>query len=151
MPEVVDTLPSSVELEQIAMQYVDGLMTADGSKVPLHNDVTRAHLIVVPHAPLSWQRARGAGLIRADFSRERLTKKEKMRVTVDPHRSSVVILWESAMDNEFARAITIVDRFVIQEGLITEIEIISIPQGQPFGESKYAGWDKMTEAAGMSD
>jgi hypothetical protein len=143
MSEADDRILSrSAELERVAMLYIDGLMTADGGEVPLHKDVTRAHLIVVPYAPLSWQRARGAELIRADFSRERLTVKKNMRITVDPHRSSVVILWESAMDDDFARAITIVDRFVIKEGLITEIEIISIPQSRPFVENEYAGWTK---------
>src|ERR1700756_1084050 len=105
MSKVDDGIGSmAAELERIAMLYINGLMAADGSKVPLHNDVTRAHLIVVPHAPLAWQRARGAELIRADFSRERLTVQRKLRVTVDPRRSSVVVLWESGMDNDFARA-----------------------------------------------
>jgi hypothetical protein len=52
----------------------------------------------------------------------------------------VVVVWESAMDYEPARAITIMDRFVIRDGLIAELEIISIPQDQPFARIPYTGW-----------
>jgi hypothetical protein len=133
-------------LERIALAYVDALMTANGSAVPLHPQVRRAHLIVVPGAPLAWQIAEGAETVRADFPREALTVRRNMRITVDAERSSVVLLWESGMAADYARAITIVDRFVIEDGGIREIEIISIPQGEPFGEVAYAGWDGMVEA-----
>jgi hypothetical protein len=141
------TLADAAALEQIAMRYVDGLMTADACLVPLHPEVRRAHLIVVPGAPLAWQIAQGADQVRDDFTHEALTVRRNMRINVDRERSSVVLIWESGMAADFAKAITIVDRFVIEGGLIREIEIISIPQGQPFGEVAYAGWDHMIESA----
>lgn len=51
---------------------------------------------------------------------------------MDRERSTVVVLWESSMDADMAAAITIMDRFVIRDGLISELEIISIPQGRSF-------------------
>ena len=101
--------------------------------------VKRSHLMILSGGPHVWQMAEGAETIRRDIRREKLTKRENMRVTVDVERSTVVILWESAMDFDGARAITIMDRFVIADGLITELEIISIPQGQPFDRVPYAG------------
>jgi len=131
------------ELERIALTYVDALLTADDSKVPLSAAVKRAHLMVLPGAPYAWQMAKGAETIRADIRRERLTACCDLRVTVDTERSTVVVLWESAMDHEGARAITIMDRFVIRDGLITELEIISIPQNQPFHHIPYPGWPEV--------
>jgi len=127
-------------LEHIALTYIDALLTADDSKVPLSADVKRAHLMVLPGAPYVWQMAKGAETIRADIRRERLTACCGLRVTVDTERSTVVVLWESAMDYEGARAIAIMDRFTIRDGLITEIEIISIPQNEPFECIPYPGW-----------
>jgi hypothetical protein len=127
-------------LERIALLYIDALLTADDSKVPFAPDVKRAHLMVLPGAPYAWQMAEGAETIRADIGRERLTACRDLRVTVDVERSTVVVLWESAMDYEGARAITIMDRFVIRDGLIAELEIISIPQNQPFERVPYPGW-----------
>jgi hypothetical protein len=127
-------------LQDIAMSYVDALMTADPGKVPLAPDVKRAHLMVLPGAPYAWQMAEGAETIRADIRRERLTACRDLRVTVDAERSTVVIVWESAMDYEGARAITIMDRFIIRDGRIAELEIISIPQNQPFVRIPYPGW-----------
>jgi len=127
-------------LERIALLYIDALLTADDSKVPFAPDVKRAHLMVLPGAPYAWQMAEGAETIRADIRRERLTACRDLRVTVDPERSTVVVVWESAMDYEAARAITIMDRFVIRDGLIVELEIISVPQNQPFERLPYPGW-----------
>ena len=130
------------ELERIALLYIDALLTADDSKVPLAADVTRAHLMVLPGAPYAWQMAEGAETIRADIRRERLIACRDLRVTVDIERSTVVVVWESAMDYDGARAITITDRFVIRDGLIAELEIISIPQNQPFDRIPYPGWQE---------
>lgn len=137
-------MATAAELERVAMAYIDGLMSADDSKVPLRPDVRRAHLMVLPGAPFVWQMTEGAETIRADIRRERLTACNDLRVTVDVDRSTVVILWESAMDFDGARAITIMDRFVIADGMIAEIEIISIPQGQSFARVPYAVWDAAT-------
>jgi len=131
------------ELERIALLYIDALLTADDSKVPFSADVKRAHLMVLPGAPYTWQMTKGAETIRADIRRERLTACCDLRVTVDTERSTVVALWESAMDYEGARAIAIMDRFVIRDGLITELEIISIPQNQPFDRMPYPGWPEV--------
>lgn len=128
------------ELERIAMLYVDALMTADDSKVPFTPDVKRAHLMILSAGPHVWQMAEGADTIRADIRRERLTERRNMRVAVDAERSTVIVLWESGMDYDSARAITIMDRFVIRDGMIAELEIISIPQGQPFERVPYQGW-----------
>jgi hypothetical protein len=128
------------ELECIALTYIDALLTADDSKVPFAPDVKRAHLMVLPGAPYVWQMTEGADTIRADIRRERLTACCGLRVTVDAEQSTVVALWESAMDYDGARAITIMDRFVIRDGMIVELEIISIPQGQPFERVPYLGW-----------
>jgi hypothetical protein len=128
------------ELERIAMTYIDALLTADDSKVPFAPDVKRAHLMILPGAPYAWQMAEGADIIRADIRRERLTVRKDLRVTVDTERSTVVVLWESGMDYEGARAIAIMDRFVIRDGMIAELEIISIPQGQSFERVPYPGW-----------
>jgi hypothetical protein len=133
-------MSDSKELERIAMAYIDALMTADDGKVLLAPDVKRAHLMVVPGAPYAWQTAQGAETIRADIRREKLTACRDLRVTVDAERSTVVVVWESAMDYEGARAITIMDRFVIRDGLIAELEIISIPQNRPFERIPYPGW-----------
>jgi len=130
----------SKELERIALLYIDALLTADDSKVPFAPDVKRAHLMVLPGTPYAWQMAEGAETIRADIRRERLKACRDLRVTVDPERSTVVALWESAMDYEGARAIAIMDRFVIRDGMIVELEIISIPQNQPFERVPYPGW-----------
>jgi hypothetical protein len=127
-------------LECIALTYIDALLTADDSKVPLAPDVKRAHLMILPGAPYVWQMTEGAETIRADIRRERLTACRDLRVTVDAERSTVVALWESAMDYDGARAITIMDRFVIKDGMIAELEIISIPQGQPFERVPNRGW-----------
>jgi hypothetical protein len=128
------------ELERIAMLYIDALLTADDSKVPFAPDIKRAHLMVLPGAPYVWQMTEGADTVRGDIRRERLTARKDLRVTVDTERSTVVVLWESGMDYDGARAITIIDRFVIREGMIAELEIISIPQGQPFDRVPYPGW-----------
>jgi hypothetical protein len=128
------------ELEHIALTYIDALLTADDSKVPFAPDVKRAHLMILPGAPYAWQMTEGADTIRADIRRERLTACRDLRVTVDAERSTVVALWESAMDYDGARAITIMDRFVIKDGMIAELEIISIPQGQPFERVPNRGW-----------
>jgi hypothetical protein len=127
-------------LECIALTYIDALLTADDSKVPFAPNVKRAHLMVVPGAPYVWQMTEGADTIRADIRRERLTACCGLRVTVDAEQSTVVALWESAMDYDGARAITIMDRFVIKDGMIAELEIISIPQGQPFERVPNRGW-----------
>jgi len=129
-----------VYLEHIALTYIDALLTADDSKVPFAPDVKRAHLMVLPGAPYVWQMTEGADAIRADIRRERLTACCDLRVTVDAERSTVVALWESAMDYEGARAIAIMDRFVIRDGMIVELEIISIPQSRPFARVPYRGW-----------
>jgi hypothetical protein len=134
---------TAAELERVAMTYIDGLMSADDSKVQLRPDVKRAHLMVLSGAPLAWQMTEGAETVRADIRRERLNACNNLRITVDVERSAVVILWESAMDMDGARAITIMDRFVIADGMIAEIEIISIPQGAPFARVPYAGWDEV--------
>jgi hypothetical protein len=128
------------ELERIAMLYIDALLTADDSTVPFAPDVKRAHLMVLPGAPYTWQMAEGADIIRADIRRERLTVRKDLRVTVDAERSTVVVLWESGMDYDGAKAITIMDRFVIRDGMIADLEIISIPQGQSFDRVPYPGW-----------
>ena len=127
-------------LECIALTYIDALLTADDSKVSLAPDVKRAHLMILPGAPYVWQMTEGADTIRADIRRERLTACCDLRVTVDAERSTVVALWESAMDYDGARAITIMDRFVIRDGMIAELEIISIPQGPPFERVPNRGW-----------
>ena len=128
------------ELERIAMLYINALMTADDSKVPLSPNVKRAHLMVLSGGPHVWQMAEGADTVRADIRRERLNVRKDVRVTVDAERSTVVVLWESGMDYDGARVITIVDRFVIRDGMIAELEIVSIPQGQPFERMPYEGW-----------
>jgi hypothetical protein len=128
------------ELERIAMLYIDALMTADDRKVPFSPNVKRAHLMILSAGPHVWQMAEGADTIRADIRRERLTAQENLRVTVDTERSTVIVLWESGMDYDGARAVTIMDRFVIRDGQIMELEIISIPQGQPFERVPYQGW-----------
>jgi hypothetical protein len=128
------------ELERIAMTYIDALMSADDSKVPFAQDVKRAHLMVLPGAPYVWQMTEGADTIRADIRREKLTVRKDLRVTVDTERSTVIVLWESGMDYDGARAITIMDRFVIRDGMIAELEIISIPQKQAFDRVPYPGW-----------
>ena len=133
-------MSTAVDLEQIALAYIDALLTADPANVPFAPDVKRAHLMVLPGAPYAWQTAEGAETIRADIRRERLTACLNLRVTVDAERSTVVVVWESAMDREGARAITIMDRFTIRDGLIAELEIISIPQNQPFARVPYPGW-----------
>ena len=134
-------MPSYAQvLEQIAMSYIDALLTADDSKVPFAPNVKRAHLMVLPGAPYAWQMAEGAETIRADIRRERLIACRDLRVTVDVERSTVVVLWESGMDYDGARAITIMDRFVIRDGMIAELEIISIPQGPPFERVPNRGW-----------
>jgi hypothetical protein len=127
------------ELERIARLYIDGLLSADDSKVPLSKNVRRAHLIVHCGGPHVWQIAQGAETVRRNIRAERLTQCRNLRVTVDRENSTVVALWESAMDADGARAITIVDRFVISDGLISELEIISIPQNQPFAQVPYSG------------
>jgi len=129
-----------VYLEHIALTYIDALLTADDSKVPFAPDVKRAHLMVLPGAPYVWQMTEGADAIRADIRRERLTACCGLRVTVDAEQSTVVALWESAMDYDGARAIAIMDRFVIRDGMIVELEIISIPQSRPFARVPYRGW-----------
>ena len=128
------------DLERIALTYIDALLTADDSKVPFAPDVKRAHLMTLPGAPYVWQMTEGAETIRADIRRERLTACRDLRVTVDVEGSTVVALWESAMDYDGARAITIMDRFVIRDGMIAELEIISIPQGPPFERVPNRGW-----------
>ena len=128
------------ELECIALTYIDALLTADDSKVPFAPNVKRAHLMVLPGTPHVWQMTEGADTIRADIRRERLTACCGLRVTVDAEQSTVVALWESAMDHDGARAITIMDRFVIRDGMIVELEIISIPQNQPFARVPNRGW-----------
>ncbi len=133
-------MAEALELERIAMLYIDALLTADDSNVPLAPDLRRAHLMVLPGAPSVWQTTEGAETVRADIRRERLTARKDLRVTVDAERSTVVVLWESGMDYDGARAITIMDRFVIKDGMIAELEIISIPQGLPFERVPYAGW-----------
>lgn len=132
-------MATAQELERIAMLYIDGLLIADDSKVPLSPTVKRAHLMILSAGPHVWQMTEGAETVRRNIRDERLTACENMRVTVDAERSTVVILWESAMDMDRARTITIMDRFVIADGLISELEIISIPQGQPFDRVPYAG------------
>lgn len=125
-------MTEAAKLERIAMLYIDALLAADDSKVPLSPNISRAHLMVLPGSPYVWQMTQGADTVRADIRRERLTACKNVRVTVDAERSTVVVLWESGMDIEGARAITIMDRFVIRDGLIAELEIISIPQGCAF-------------------
>ncbi len=127
-------------LERIALLYIDALLTADDSKVPFAPNVKRAHLMVLPGAPYVWQMTEGADTIRADIRRQRFTACCDLRVTVDAERSTVVVLWESAMDHDGARVITIMDRFVIKDGMIAELEIISIPQGQSFEHVPNRGW-----------
>lgn len=125
-------IPTADELERIAMRYIDALLAADDSAVPLSPNVRRAHLTVHCGAPAVWQIAEGAETVRRNIREERLTSRKNIRTTVDRERSTVVVLWESSMDVDMAAAITIVDRFVIRDGLISELEIISIPQGRPF-------------------
>jgi hypothetical protein len=121
-----------VDLEWIALTYIDALLAADDGKVPFAPDVKRAHLKVAPGVPYVWQMTQGAETIRADIRRQRFTACCDLRVTVDAEQSTVVAIWESATDDDAARAITIMDRFVIRNGLIAELETISIPQGRPF-------------------
>jgi hypothetical protein len=125
-------MTEAARLERIAMLYIDALLAADDTNVPLSPNISRAHLMVLPGSPYVWRMTEGADTVRADIRRERLTVCKDVRVTVDVERSTVVILWESGMDVAGASAITIMDRFVIRDGLIAELEIISIPQGCGF-------------------
>ncbi len=133
-------MTAAKELERIAMLYIDALLTADDSKLPLCPDLKRAHLMVLPGTPHVWQMTEGSDIVRADVRREKLTVCKDLRVTVDVDRSTVVVLWESGMDFDSARAITIMDRFVIRDGQIAELEIISIPQERSFERVPYPGW-----------
>jgi hypothetical protein len=135
----ITELPAASELERIAMCYIEGLLKADDSAVPLSHNVRRAHLIVHCGAPAVWQIAEGAEIVRRNIREEQLTSCKNLRLTVDCDRSEVVALWESSMNFDAARAITIMDRFVITDGLISELEIISIPQPQAFERVPYAG------------
>lgn len=137
--EQQSSVTEASELERIAMLYIDALLAADDSAVPLSPDVRRAHLIVHCGAPAVWQIAEGAEVVRRNIREERLTLRNNVRVTVDCKRSTVIVLWESGMDAEAAAAITIMDRFVIKDGLISELEIISIPQREPFECVPYHG------------
>ncbi len=132
-------LSEARELERIAMLYIDGLLAGDDSQVLLSPDVLRAHLIVHSGGPYVWQMARGAETVRRNIREERLILRKNLRVMVDVEKSTVVVLWESGMDAEVARAITIMDRFVIKNGQISELEIISIPQSEAFAHVPYAG------------
>jgi hypothetical protein len=129
--------PAARELERIALLYIDALLSADDSAVPLSPDVRRAHLIVHGAGPAVWQIAQGAATVRRNIREERLTARKNLKVMVDTEQSTVIVLWESGMDLDAARAITIMDRFVIADGLITELEIISIPQSQVFAKVPY--------------
>jgi len=135
------------ELEAIAMSYVEGLLSAQGANIPFSPDVVRAHLIVTPGKPMAWQMTKGADEIRSNVQREKLTARKNLRTIVDVENSNVVILWESGMEIPYARHITIMDRFVIKDNLITEIEIISIPQGEEFQRTDFPGWDAMVKDA----
>src|SRR5471032_3390977 len=86
------SMTQRAELERIAMLYIDGLLAADDSKVPLSPDVKRAHLMVLSAGPHVWQMAEGADVIRRDIRRERLTARKDMKIMVDTEKSTVVIL-----------------------------------------------------------
>lgn len=133
------TQPTAAELERIAMRYIDALLAANDSDVPLSPDVRRAHLIVHCGSPAVWQIAHGDAVVRRNIREEALTARRNIRTTVDCERGTVIVLWESAMAMEAAAAITIMDRFVIRDGLICELEIISIPQSVPFESVDYVG------------
>jgi hypothetical protein len=78
-------MATAQELERIAMLYIDGLLSADDSKVPLSPTIKRAHLMILSAGPHVWQMTEGAETVRRNIRGEKLTARENMRVLDGGH------------------------------------------------------------------
>ncbi|SNT17812.1 hypothetical protein SAMN06295912_1535 [Sphingomonas laterariae] len=112
-------------LESTARLYLDALMSADDSKVPLAADVRRTHALG-NGAPVNQGRTIvGEAAMRASIRAEKLTSRGPVRLFTDEERREVIALWESATATPAQRTITVMDRIRIDNGLIREVEVIS--------------------------
>ncbi|WP_010127156.1 hypothetical protein [Sphingomonas sp. KC8] len=119
-------------LENTARLYLDALMSADDSKVPLAADVRRTHTLG-NGAPVNQGRAiAGEAAMRDSIRQEKLASRGAVRLFTDEARHQVIALWESAAAAPTERAITVMDRIQIEQGLIREVEVISaVREGAP--------------------
>lgn len=142
-------------MERVARAYIDGLVSHDGSKVPLAPNVRRTENALT--------NAKGAGEVRESFVRTDMVESTTgVRLFVDPEKGEVIAFFllnvdlkaskgggdttTKAGDTEYEVAVTKpagtytvheAERFRIRNGLIEEIEIIAHVED---GKGQGSGW-----------
>lgn len=113
-------------LESTARLYLDALMSADDSQVPLAADVRRTHTLG-NGAPVNQGRTiSGEAAMRESIRQEKLASRGPVRLVTDEARQQVVALWDVVTaTSPDQHHVAVMDRMQIDHGLIREVEVIS--------------------------
>ena len=149
-------------IELVARSYIDGLISHDGSKIPLADNVRRTENALT--------NAKGPAEVRESFARTGMVEAARdVRMFVDERKGEVVVLFlldvdlketngggsatTKAGNTEYKVAVTKpagtytvheAERFKVVNGKITDIEIIAhVEDGKGLG----AGWPDERDAA----
>jgi hypothetical protein len=114
------------------MLYLDALLAADDSKVPLAHDVRRTHTLANGRAVEEDRMVSGEAEIRDSIRKEELLFRRDLRLFVDESLGQVIALMQVSTPFPGARLCTVMDRLLIVDGWIKEIEIISVPKEGKF-------------------
>jgi len=115
----------------VANTYLDGLMTADGSKVKFAPNVRRTQN--------GGRIQEGEASLRASVAKERLAFRRNFRAFADERSGNVVAVWLTGTDTPTNKSTAhVIERLKVERGLITEIEVFyPLEQGTLEGTS---GW-----------
>ena len=115
-------------LEKTAMLYLDALLVADDSKVPLAAHVRRTHTLAIPRSSREDRVVHDEAEIRASIRQEKLLFRHGLRVFVDEQQRQVIAFWRTGTAYPAAQWVTCINRIHVTDGLIDEIEVTSIPR-----------------------
>lgn len=115
-------------LVRTAMLYLDGILAADDAAVPLSPAVRRTHVLAIDRPAGDDLIVAGEAEIRRNIREEQLLFRRDLQLYVDETEHTVVALWRTGTPFPGAVTVTVMNRFRIENGLITELEIISVPR-----------------------
>jgi len=126
-------------LEKTAMLYLDALLAADDSKVPLAAHVRRTHTLAIPRSGKEDRVVHNEAEIRATIRQEKLLFRHGLRVFVDEPQRQVIAFWRTGTSYPSAQWVTCINRIHVTDGFIDEIEVTSIPR-ESAPENPAAPW-----------
>jgi hypothetical protein len=126
-------------LERTAMLYLDALLAADDTKVPLAPNVRRTHTLAIPRSSKEDRVVHNEAEIRASIRQEKLLFRHGLRVFVDESQRQVIAFWRTGTTFPGAQWVTCINRIHVTHGFIDEIEVTSIPRDSA-PENPRASW-----------